>query len=75
MGREEIAPMITGKYRAGDVRHCFADIGLAREVLGYAPRVEFEIGMAELVEWLLEQKSVDRAELATQAPSRGGRVA
>src|SRR5262249_26959790 len=35
MGREQIAPMITGKYRAGDVRHCFADISLAREVLGF----------------------------------------
>ena len=31
MGRPELAPEITGRYRTGDVRHCFADIGRARE--------------------------------------------
>ena len=29
---------ITGKYRAGDIRHCFADISLARRLLGYRPQ-------------------------------------
>jgi dTDP-L-rhamnose 4-epimerase len=46
---------VTGKYRVGDIRHCFSDISLAREVLGYEPRVTFEQGMEELVAWLQEQ--------------------
>jgi dTDP-L-rhamnose 4-epimerase len=47
---------VVGKYRVGDIRHCFADISLAREVLGYEPRVTFEAGMQELVGWLQEQE-------------------
>ncbi len=40
--RRAWSPEITGKYRMGDVRHCFADIGRARELLGYQPEVPFE---------------------------------
>lgn len=49
-------PQVTGKYRVGDIRNCFADITLAKETLGYEPRVSFEDGMAELVGWLREQE-------------------
>ena len=52
----EIEPEVTGKYRVGDIRNCYADISLAREVLGYEPRVTFEAGMQELVAWLQEQE-------------------
>jgi dTDP-L-rhamnose 4-epimerase len=52
---------ITGKYRAGDIRHCFADISSARRVLGFAPRYRFADGIAELVEWLRSQTAVDKA--------------
>ena len=56
---------ITGKYRAGDIRHCFADISLARKLLGYSPRYEFQSGVAELVEWLRSQSAEDRVEEAS----------
>jgi dTDP-L-rhamnose 4-epimerase len=75
MGRQTITPHITGKYRAGDIRHCFADIGLARDLLGFSPQVRFEDGLTELVEWLLEQSAVDGVEAATQELSRRGLVA
>ncbi|HEX6912371.1 MAG TPA: NAD-dependent epimerase/dehydratase family protein [Longimicrobium sp.] len=52
----DVEARVTGKYRVGDVRHCFADISLAREVLGYEPRVAFREGMQELVGWLQEQE-------------------
>jgi len=52
---------ITGKYRAGDIRHCFADISAARRVLGYQPRYRFEDGIRELVDWLRSQTAVDHA--------------
>jgi dTDP-L-rhamnose 4-epimerase len=52
----ELEPEVTGKYRVGDIRNCYADISLAREVLGYEPRVTFEAGMEELVAWLQEQE-------------------
>ncbi len=55
MGRESIKPKITGKYRAGDIRHCFADISKARTMLGFEPRVSFDDGLRELADWLEDQ--------------------
>ena len=42
----EIPAEITGKYRAGDIRHCFADISAARRLLGYEPKFRFQPGSA-----------------------------
>jgi dTDP-L-rhamnose 4-epimerase len=47
-----VDPVITGKYRVGDIRHCYADIGKARRLLGYEPRVRFDDGLMDLAEWL-----------------------
>jgi len=57
---------ITEKYRAGDIRHCFADISLARRVLGFEPKYQFKDGVRELVQWLREQTAVDRVQEAAQ---------
>ncbi len=51
----DIAPKITAKYRAGDIRHCFADISKARSLLGYHPRIDLEGGMQDLAMWLRTQ--------------------
>jgi dTDP-L-rhamnose 4-epimerase len=75
MGRDDLTPQITGKYRAGDIRHCFADITLARTLLGFEPQVRFDDGIAELVEWLQEQIATDGVEQATEELSRRGLVA
>ncbi|HEX6257117.1 MAG TPA: NAD-dependent epimerase/dehydratase family protein [Euzebyales bacterium] len=40
-------PVVTGEWRAGDVRHVFADPGRARRELGFAAEVPFEDGVAE----------------------------
>lgn len=62
----DISAQITGKYRAGDIRHCFADISAAGRVLGYKPKVEFADGIRELVAWLRSQTAHDRAAEAAQ---------
>jgi dTDP-L-rhamnose 4-epimerase len=61
-----IPAQITGQFRAGDIRHCFADISRARHLLGYEPQFKFRAGVGELVEWLRSQSAVDRAAEATQ---------
>lgn len=38
----------------GDVPRTWADIGAAREALGYAPKVDFEQGIARFAAWLAE---------------------
>ena len=75
VGRADIAPHCTGRYRAGDIRHCFADISRAERVLGYVPQVAFEDGLAELAEWLPTQVAVDRVDDATAELERRGLVA
>lgn len=40
--------------RPGDVPHSMADISLAREVLGYAPSVDFTTGLERTIEWIAE---------------------
>jgi dTDP-L-rhamnose 4-epimerase len=62
-----IEPEICGKYRVGDIRHCFADISEAGRVLGYEPRVTLEDGLVELAEWLQDQAAEDRVAEASRA--------
>jgi dTDP-L-rhamnose 4-epimerase len=49
---------IVRKFRAGDIRHCFADITRIRESIGYAPRYSFEDGVRELVAWVGAQQGI-----------------
>ena len=72
LGKEQIEPEIIGKYRVGDIRHCFADIGKARRVLGYLPQVTLDDGLAELAAWLESQAAVDRvAQASAELTARG----
>ncbi len=57
---------VCGKYRVGDIRHCFADITLARSILGYTPAITLEDGLVELAEWLQDQAADDRVEAASR---------
>src|SRR5581483_7726219 len=71
LGRN-IEPEVTGKYRVGDIRHCFADLTRARAVLGYQPQVTLEAGLRDLAAWLDGQISYDRtAECFQELTSRG----
>jgi dTDP-L-rhamnose 4-epimerase len=72
MAKSRIEPQISGKYRLGDVRHCFADISKARTVLGYQPRVSLKDGLGELVEWLEGQIAEDRVDQASAELSARG---
>lgn len=72
LGKEHLAPEILGKYRVGDIRHCYADISKARRVLGYEPQVRLDDGMAELASWLAGQAAVDRvAQASAELSARG----
>jgi dTDP-L-rhamnose 4-epimerase len=72
IGYPELEPEITGNYRAGDIRHCFADISLARQVLGWEPQVTLEAGLEELAGWLDGQTAIDRGmEARAELAARG----
>ncbi len=64
VGKSELVPEVTGTFRAGDIRHCFADISLARRLLGFEPQVELVQGMAEIADWLEGQVAPDGVDAA-----------
>lgn len=47
---------IFGNYRLGDIRHNFADISLARRILGFEPKWSFEQGIEQFAKWVNEQE-------------------
>jgi dTDP-L-rhamnose 4-epimerase len=60
-----IPPKILGKYRQGDIRHCFADVSKARRLLGWEPLKTFRQGVPELISWVQFQKEArDRVDSA-----------
>ncbi len=72
VGRPALGATVTGQYRVGDIRHCFADISAAQAALGYRPQVTLEAGLEELSEWLDGQVAVDHTEEArAELESRG----
>ena len=62
---KDLKPEVVGKYREGDIRHCFADISRARKLLAYEPKVSLEDGIPELLGWVREQTATDRVAQAT----------
>ena len=70
-----IKAQITQKFRAGDIRHCFAEISAARRLLGYAPRHTLRDGVGELVNWVRSQVAEDRADKAVAQLTQFGLTA
>lgn len=68
----DLEPVVTGKYRVGDIRHCYADIGKAQRLLGYEPRVRFQEGLAELAQWLEQAPAQDNFVQAAKELDRRG---
>ena len=60
---KEVKLDITGKYRAGDIRHCYADIKKIKK-LGFKPKISLKEGLKNLVEWGRSEKAVDNTREA-----------
>jgi dTDP-L-rhamnose 4-epimerase len=72
LGKEHITPDVCGKYRIGDIRHCFSDISKAKAILGYKPNISLEQGLMELADWLDGQTAEDKvAEARNELATRG----
>jgi dTDP-L-rhamnose 4-epimerase len=64
---KEIEPELVGKYRAGDIRHCYADTSLAQQLLGFRAEIPFEDGMQDLLAWLEGREAEDSVDAAREA--------
>jgi dTDP-L-rhamnose 4-epimerase len=72
MDLQQLEPEVLGRFRAGDIRNCFADIGKARELVGFAPQFKLEDSLGPFVEWVRQSPSVDRgADMRKELEARG----
>ena len=62
---KRLEPALNQKYRAGDIRHCYADITAIRR-LGFEPSRTLQEGLRELVEWGSQVQAEDRIEEAAK---------
>ena len=51
--------LITGEYRLGDIRHNYADLTKAKNILGFYPKYSFQEGVLEFVKWVKTQKIME----------------
>ena len=75
MGKNDIAPIIVGKARIGDIRHCFCDTTLAAEQLDFRATQDFGDGLAALAEWVAAQTATDKVEQMRAELDQRGLVA
>jgi dTDP-L-rhamnose 4-epimerase len=57
---KNIPPETLHQYRAGDVRHCYADPSLARQVLGFEALFRLEETLPGLITWCRREQAADR---------------
>lgn len=75
LDKRGIRPHVTGQYRVGDIRHCFADTSQAAALLGFQASMPFDEGLQELVHWLSGREATDRSAQALQELQSRGLVA
>ncbi len=69
----EVPLAVTGNYRLGDIRHNFADISLAKQILGFSPKVTFDEGIRRFVDWVnLQQLHTDYYEASLEEMRQKG---
>ena len=69
----EVPITVSGNYRLGDIRHNYADISLARSILGFEPRWNFSDGIAQFCKWVDQQEiQEDRYEASIEEMKKKG---
>lgn len=63
----DVPTNVTGQFRVGDIRHCYADMTRTKELLGFVPTVSLKEGLSRFAQWAATQPvHLDRSEQATQ---------
>jgi dTDP-L-rhamnose 4-epimerase len=64
---KHVEPEVLGQFRAGDIRHCYADTTLAEQLLGFRAEIPLSSGMVDLLSWLEAQDARDQVDEAHAA--------
>lgn len=64
---------VSGNYRLGDIRHNYADITLARQILGFEPKWNFSDGIEQFTKWVNQQEiQEDKYEASIEEMKKKG---
>jgi dTDP-L-rhamnose 4-epimerase len=63
----ELEPEISGQYRAGDIRHCYADVTRARRLLGFEAGADRTACLRQLAQWVAAEEFIERSDPALAA--------
>lgn len=72
LGRPVDDFIVNNQYRAGDIRHCYADVSRAEKMLGFKASTVFEDGVSELCNWVGSQTATDMVDKATEELKKRG---
>ncbi len=64
--------VIRNQFRAGDIRHCFADTSRTKRVLGFSAEIDFARGVSDLCSWVRTCTSSDLVDTATEELEKHG---
>jgi dTDP-L-rhamnose 4-epimerase len=67
-----LEPEVTTQFRKGDIRHCFADVGKIRTLVGWSPKRTLRSEAAELAAWVKRQQAHDAVDSARKDLERRG---
>ncbi len=66
------SPVISGQFRVGDIRHCYADISKAKNLLDYTPHMTFTAGIRAYIEQIIDQHWDDLSAIPEQELQKHG---
>ena len=64
--------IVKNKFRAGDIRHCYADTSRINNTLGFKSEIEFSQGVTDLCDWVKTRVSSDLVDIATDELEKHG---
>jgi dTDP-L-rhamnose 4-epimerase len=64
---KRVEPEVVERFRAGDIRHCYAETALADQLLEFRAEIPLDRGMADLLPWLEAQDAHDEVDSAQAA--------
>lgn len=69
----DVPVRVTGQFRVGDIRHCFADLNNAKRLIGFEPRINLAEGLHRFCSWASRQSVYeDKLSEATEELRRKG---
>lgn len=69
----EVPIRVSRNYRLGDIRHNYADITLARQILGFEPKWSFSDGIEQFTKWVnTQQIQKDKYEVSIEEMKKKG---